>query len=159
MADHLKRAFRILLLVQVAALGLLLAGPPSAFAGTQKRAARPKPVFFTEADRADVIIRYYTDETSYMLKPLRMDGAFRSTFDRTAALKLAADQPHRDLAAVVLIHYIKPGQEAEVRDAWVADLTRLGYKRVVFLLGNNKMQANGLPVIAAPAPLTPLAAN
>ena len=110
-------------------------------------AASPK---FAEADNADFIARYYSDEASYALKPVMMEGPYRSVCDRTALLSLARQQPRHELAVVVLIHY--PGADAEegIKLAWVNDFKVLGYQRVVFLRGRNSMQVNGLPVLEYP---------
>jgi hypothetical protein len=105
---------------------------------------------FGEADGADFIVRYYSDETSYVLKPPMMDGAFRSICDRAALLRLARQQPRRELAVVVLVHY--PGSEVEepVKLAWMSDLTGLGYRRIVFLRAASRMKVNGLLVLEGP---------
>ena len=105
---------------------------------------------FTEAEAADFIARYYSDETSYLLKPPMMDGPYRSICDRARLLKLAGEQPRRELAVVVMIHYLGAQQEDTTKLAWVNDLKRLGYKRIVFLRGGNRMQVNGLPMLASP---------
>ena len=105
---------------------------------------------FTEADAADFIARYYSDGTSYLLKPATMDGPFRSICDRDRLLKLAQQQPRRELAVIVLIHYMGARQEDATKLAWVNDLRKLGYKRIVFLRGGNRMQVNGLPMLACP---------
>jgi len=105
---------------------------------------------FMEADSADFIAKYYTDETSYCLKPSKMDGAYRSICDRTALLGLARQQPRHELAVVVLVHYPGAGQEDITKLAWVNDLKGLGYQRIVFLRGHNSVQVNGLPVLEIP---------
>jgi hypothetical protein len=105
---------------------------------------------FTEADAADFIARYYSDGTSYLLKPATMDGPFRSICDRALLLKLAGQQPRRELAVIVMIHYVGAQQEETTKLAWVNDLKRLGYKRIVFLRGGHRMQVNGLPMLACP---------
>ena len=61
---------------------------------------------FTEAETADFIARYYSDETSYTLKPAMMEETFRSVCDRALLLKLAGQQPRRELAVIVMIHYL-----------------------------------------------------
>jgi hypothetical protein len=60
---------------------------------------------FGEEETADFIARYYSDETSYTLKPVMMDGAYQSICDRAFLLKLAGQRPRRELAVVVLPHY------------------------------------------------------
>src|ERR1035441_7589647 len=105
---------------------------------------------FTEAETADFIARYYSDETSYLLKPATMEGPYQSICDRTKLLKLAGQQPGRALAVIVMIHYLGAEQEDTTKLAWMNDLKRLGYKRIVFLRGGNRMQVNGLPMLASP---------
>ena len=103
-----------------------------------------------EAEAADFIARYYSDATSYVLKPALNDGAFRSICDRALLLKLAGQQPRRDLAVIVLIHYPSAATEDPVKLAWAKDLRGMGYQRIVFLRGGNHMQVNGLPTLESP---------
>ena len=133
--------------------GLLLLSSCS----TPSRVARlPR---FTEADSADFIARYYTDQTSYVLKPSMKEGEFRSTFDRAGLLGLARQQPRRELAVVVLIHYIEPGDEATAKQGWLNDLRGLGYQRIVFLRGGKNMEVNGLPILKSPPALPAIASR
>jgi hypothetical protein len=110
---------------------------------------------FTEADAADFIARYYSDQTSYALKPVRLDGQYQTVYDRPALLELARLQPGRELAVVVLVHYPNAASEEPVKLAWVNDLTGLGYRRIVFLRAGNGLQVNNLAVLESPrAPAT-----
>jgi hypothetical protein len=106
--------------------------------------------YFTEEQDADFIIKYYSDQTSYLLKPAMMDGAFRSVCDRALALKVAEQQPRRELAAVILVHYPNATSEEPVKVAWLKDLKALGYQRVVFLRGTKKLEVNGLTILENP---------
>jgi hypothetical protein len=110
-------------------------------------ATRPR---FTEADGADFVVRYYSDQASYVLKPVTMEGPYQSICDRSTLLKLAREQPGREMAVVVLIHYVTAESEESVKLAWVNDLTGLGYRRIVFLRGGRNLQVKGLPVLEAP---------
>ena len=114
---------------------------------------------FTEAETADFIARYYSDETSYALKPAMMEETFRSVCDRALLLKLAGQQPRRDLAVIVMVHY--PGSRAEdtAKLAWVKDLKGMGYQRIVFLRGSRSMQVNGLSFLECPQASATLAGN
>ena len=103
---------------------------------------------FGEEEAADFIARYYSDQTSYALKPLTMDGAYQSICDRALLLKLAGQQPRRDLAVVVLIHYVDAAREESTKLAWTNDLKGLGYQRIVFLKGNGATDPNGLLTLA-----------
>lgn len=119
--------------------------PPPGKLKLTSRAAR-----FAEEDAADFIAQYFSDETSYALKPAMMDGAFQSVCTRAALLKLAGQQPRHDLAVVVLNHYPNPADEDAAEVAWVKDLKSLGYQRIVFLRGNNTTRVNGLPILDYP---------
>src|ERR1039458_8937690 len=66
---------------------------------------------FAEAEAADFIARYCSDKTSYALKPAMMDGAFRAPCDRAPDLKLAGQQPRRDLAVIVRSEARRGGNE------------------------------------------------
>jgi hypothetical protein len=110
---------------------------------------------FSEADTADFIARYYSDQTSYILKPLVRVGPYQSIYDRPALLKLARQQSGRELAVIVLMHYPSAAFEETIKLAFVNDLTELGYRRIVFLRAGNKMRVNGLLVLSSPrAPAT-----
>ena len=100
--------------------------------------------------QSDFIVRYNDDSTSYVLKPAMMDGQFRTICDRELALKTAAAQPRRELAVVVLLHYVNTDVENSVKAAWVKDLGKAGYKRVLFCQARNRMKVIGLPLLAAP---------
>ena len=60
---------------------------------------------------------------------------------------LARQQPGRELAVVILIHYSCQSEAEAVRHKWTNLLTGLGYQRVVFLGAAGSMQVNGLPVL------------
>jgi hypothetical protein len=101
-------------------------------------------------EAADFIVRYYSDDTSYLLKPTMMDGKFRAICDRAFVLKTAREQPGRGLVAVVLTHYPNSGDEESAKVGWVNDLKGLGYQRVVFLRGSNSMDVKGLAILDSP---------
>ena len=103
---------------------------------------------FNEADQADLIIRYYSDDTSYVLKPATMEGPFLTILRKDAVLALAKQQPGRQLAVVALIHYTAESQADAVKHDWTNLLTEAGYQRIVFLRARNSMKMNGLPVLA-----------
>lgn len=103
---------------------------------------------FNEQDQADLIVRYYSDETSYVLKPKKTDGPFLTIHDKNAVLDLAKQQPGRQLAVVVLIHYVIESDAERVKHDWTTLLTQAGYRRVVFLRALNSMEVTGLPVLA-----------
>jgi hypothetical protein len=130
----------------------------------------PSPVAmlprFSEADRADFVARYYSDQTSYVLKPSMMDGKVVGTrgevgfflpCKRDEVLKAAADQRRRELAVVVLIHYPGRAEEEPAKLAWQKDLKALGYQHIVFLRGGKGMEVNGLPILEPPLTLPAIA--
>src|ERR1035437_10632665 len=103
---------------------------------------------FSEEAQADLIIRYYSDDTSYVLKPTTTEGAFLTILKKDAVLALAKRQPGRQLAVVALIHYGTESESAAVQQDWTSLLTEAGYQRIVFLRARNSMKMNGLPVLA-----------
>jgi hypothetical protein len=107
-----------------------------------------RDVRFHEQDQANLIVRYYTDETSYVVKPQKTEGPFLSILRRDDVLDVAKQLPGRELAVVILVHY--PAQDAAdaVKTKWTGLLTGLGYQRVVFLGGYGTRQVNGLPILA-----------
>jgi hypothetical protein len=109
----------------------------------------PRTARFSEQERADLIVRYYSDDTSYLLKPTKTDGPFLSILDRDAVLNVAKQQPGRQLAVVILIHYNAENEAERVKQKWTSMLTQVGYQRVVFLGALSGMRANGLPVLAS----------
>ena len=129
----------------------------SALSSAPAPVARPRK--FAEEQAADFIVRYYSDEVSYVLKPLMMDGQYRSVCDRPLLLRLAARQPGRELAVIVLVHYPGADAEADTKLAWVNDLTRLGYRRIVFLRSRNDMKVDGLILLETPRASTISAAK
>jgi hypothetical protein len=129
--------------------------PPGNLRVTATTSSRPpapaaKSTKFAEEQSADFIARYYSDEASYALKPLKMEGQYKTICDRALLLKLAGEQPRHELAVVVLVHYAIAGTEDAVKLAWVKDLTGLGYRRIVFLRGGSSMQVSGLPILDFP---------
>lgn len=110
------------------------------------RAARVQR--FNEHDYANLVVRYYTDDTSYVLKPAATDGPFLSVLNKEAVLEVAKRQPGRQLAVVIMIHHGAQSEVERVRHKWEDLLTAVGYERVVFLRASKGMQVNGLPVLA-----------
>jgi hypothetical protein len=105
-------------------------------------------VRFNEQEQANLIVRYYTDDTSYVLKPTKTDGPFLSVLGKDAVLDVAKQQPGRELAVVILIHYGAESEAGKVKHKWTTLLTEMGYQRVVFLRSSGNMRVNGLPVLA-----------
>jgi hypothetical protein len=103
---------------------------------------------FNEQAEADLIVRYYSDETSYVLKPKKTEGPFLTIHDKHAVLDLAKKQPGHQLAVVVLIHYVIESDAEKVKHDWTTLLIQAGYRRVVFLRALNSMEVTGLPVLA-----------
>ena len=105
-------------------------------------------VRFHEQDQADLIVRYYSDETSFVVKPLKTEGPFLSILRRDDVLDVARQLPGRELAVVILVHYPALDTTEAAKTKWTGLLTGLGYQRVVFLGGYGSRQVNGLPVLA-----------
>ena len=129
--------------------GLLL----TSCATTPTEAPRPP---FTEEDQADVIIRYYSDDVSRILKPKQTEGEFLSTFDVKSALEVARKQPGRELAVVVLIFF---NTSDDVKIKWCDLLKNIGYHRIVFLRGDKGLHVNGLSILENPPSTTASAAR
>jgi hypothetical protein len=108
----------------------------------------PRVVRFHEQDQANLIFRYYSDETSYVLKPRQTDGAFMSILRCDDVAKVAEQLPSRELAVVILLHYRNQCQADAIMSKWTGLLRGLGYQRVVFLAGCRGKQINGLPILA-----------
>ena len=109
-----------------------------------------------EVKQADFILHYWSDLTSYVLKPPVMDrtvGAqFYSIYGRADVLKLAAARPGRALALIAVTYFPDSAAEETVKLAWANDLQSLGYKEIIFCRGNpNKVdQIIGLEVLNGP---------
>jgi hypothetical protein len=104
---------------------------------------------FNDQEQANLIVRYYTDDTSYLLKPEAKNGPFLAVLNKDAVLEVAKHQAGRQLAVVVLIHYAAESEAEAVKSKWKNLLTEAGYQRVVFLRGRSGTQINGLPVLAS----------
>jgi hypothetical protein len=103
---------------------------------------------FVEEDNAGIVIRYYSDKVSRVLKPAQMEGPFLSTFDRQGVLELAKQQPGRELAVVILLQF---NASEEVKRDWMSLLEGVGYRRVVFLLAEKgNLKINGLQILENP---------
>jgi hypothetical protein len=109
----------------------------------------PRTARFSEQDRADLIVRYYSEDTSYVVKPAQTEGQFLSIFKQDAVLDVAKQQPGRKLAVVILIRYNTESEAEAVKRNWVTKLTQVGYQRVVFLRGMSGHRINGLPILAS----------
>jgi hypothetical protein len=125
---------------------LLLAALLATSCSTSRQAYEGR---FKDQERANLIVRYYTDETSYLLKPLAKDGPFLAVLNKDAVVELAKQQTQRELAVVVLIHYSSESEAGVVKRKWTSLLGEAGYQRVVFLHGQGGMRVNGLPVVGS----------
>jgi hypothetical protein len=102
---------------------------------------------FHEEANADVIVRYFSDQTSYVLKPAKLEGEFQSMFSRDEVLNLIQGQAGRDLAVVVLGRYGVKSMQTKVLGDWDHALADMGFRRRVFLQGGNSSKVAGLPVL------------
>jgi hypothetical protein len=105
---------------------------------------------FHEEQAANVIIRYYSNDTIYMLKPERTEGSFQSVLMRAEVLTLASQLPEHELAVVVIGKYTRTEDEDAVKSRWNLDLTQAGFRRIVFLQGGQAMVVKGLPILKSP---------
>jgi hypothetical protein len=105
-------------------------------------------VRFHEQDQANLIVRYYTDDTSFVVKPQKTNGPFLSILRRDDVLDVAKQLPGRELAVVILVRYPSQDTADAVKTKWKGLLTGLGYQRVVFLGGYGGRHVNGLPILA-----------
>ena len=103
---------------------------------------------FGEENRADIVVRFYTDQVCRVLKPLKTEGPFLSTYDKGRACAVANEQSGRGLAVVILVRL---NASEEVKRWWFDRLGELGYKRVVFLQAKEGLQVNGLPILRGPS--------
>jgi hypothetical protein len=117
---------------------------------TQHQIASSEPKFF-ESTHADIIVRYYSDNISRIMKPLQMEGPFLTSFDKGAVLDLAKQQAGRDLAVVVLLQF---NASDRVKQSWLTPLAGMGYKRVVFLRAENGRKLDGLSILENPTEVT-----
>jgi hypothetical protein len=102
-----------------------------------------------EVRQADFIVRYNDERTSYVLKPLMTEqvgkDSYRSFYTRQEVAKLAAGQPRRERAIVVLslfgIYSSTVGAVSKSEDvteewqmqlrAFVGDLENAGYRHLI----------------------------
>jgi len=106
---------------------------------------------FQNEPNASVVIRYYSDATSFMLKPEKLEGSFRSLLDKSQILKIAKDEPARDMAVVIIGIFETKQEEDHVMRAWMRPLKQLGFQRTVFLRAGRHMEVQGLPIIDNPS--------
>ena len=104
---------------------------------------------FKQEEQADLVVRYYTDDNSYVLKPATRNGQFLEVLNKDAVLEVAKQQPGRELAVLILIHYTAPSEANAVEQNWAKLLKGVGYQRVVFLRASSNMKINGLPILAS----------
>jgi hypothetical protein len=117
---------------------------------TSSHRAKEEPKFH-EANNADVVIRYYTENVTRILKPVQMEGPFFANFDRTGGLELAKQQPGRELAVVILLEF---NSSDRVKWNWLTPLKEMGYKRIVFLRAEKGLKVDGLSIMADPGEIT-----
>jgi len=117
---------------------------------TQRANVSVEPKFH-EAQAADLVVRFYSENISRILKPIQMEGPFLTSFDRAGVLDLAKQQSGRELAVVVLLQF---NSSDRVKQSWLSPLRDLGYKRIVFLRAENGMKIDGLSVLENPHEIT-----
>ncbi|MEY4385465.1 MAG: hypothetical protein RLY20_748 [Verrucomicrobiota bacterium] len=103
---------------------------------------------FDEAEFADLVLKYASDQTIFMVKPDGHEGAFYRIFNRDEICALDAQRLGRRDMAVVMIGFNRDlAVEQQIKEEWVSSLTKLNYHRVVFLRSSDHNEVNGLRVI------------
>src|ERR1019366_10218642 len=77
-------------------------------------------VRFNQQEQANLVVRYYTDDTSYVLKPAKTDGPYLAVFNKNAVLDVAKQQPGRELSLVILMRFRAQGGASAGRRTWVS---------------------------------------
>ena len=124
-------------------LVLLLAG-----CATNPHYVADGPKFYEEAD-ANLIVRYSSENTVFMLRPDGHEGPFQQIFTRQELCDKVAVQPgERNLAVVIINHYFMRDLELQVKAGWRENLNQLHFRRIVFLRGNDRGNVNGLRIVS-----------
>jgi hypothetical protein len=92
-----------------------------------------------------------------MIKPSKLDGAFRCAFSSDDVLGIAKAQPGRDLAVIVIDPYPNKKDMDVMKAKWRQSLAELGYHRLVILRSGIGMKVNRLRVIENIETATPMA--
>ncbi len=145
-------AINLLSCLPMPKLMFLLFAACGLFAGcstSQRAASLP---LFKDDGSANIIIRYYSDSTSTMLKPEKHEGNFNTLLTINDVMEIARQVPGRDLAVVVLNTFHTKADEQVMMRRWQDSLAALGYHHTVFLRGNRNQGVNGLPVLPGPLP-------
>jgi hypothetical protein len=122
--------------------GLLLL---SSCASTQHAGVGRK---FKDTASANLVIRYASDQTIFMLKPDGHDGLFFRIFNRDELCAMDTSRTgSRELAVVVIGYNYLPETEQVIRDGWVESLAKLNYRRIVFLRFSEGKEVDDLRVI------------
>lgn len=104
---------------------------------------------FRQESSANLIVRYSSENTVFMLRPYAQEGPFQRIFTRQELCAEIAAQPgDRTLAVVVINNYRMLALEQQTKQRWVDSLSRLNYRRVVFLRGNERGNINGLRIVS-----------
>jgi hypothetical protein len=104
---------------------------------------------FYDADSANLIIRYSSDNTIYRIKPEGHDGEFYRLFTRDMICAEAAQTTGpKDLAVVIIGYNHSLEIEHQIISGWVEALRNLHYHRVVFLRARDSQQVDRLHVIS-----------
>jgi len=127
---------------------LLLALPLLVSSCTTTDLDRAESRVFTEEAIADLVLKYSSDQTVFMLKPDGHDGAFYRVLNREQVRALDASRTgKRDLSVVVIGFNRAPAVEQQIKDSWAAMLADLKYRRVVFLRDADLDRSDGLRII------------
>ena len=106
------------------------------------------PQRFRDGDTADLVLRFYSWDSIYVMRPDSREDGFLPLFSR-ASISQQLDRPDikRDLVVVVLGYLYSRDQQADILRDWKSLLDERGFRRVVFLRGTGHKTIDGLPVL------------
>lgn len=136
---------------------LTLAGCQSVAPGPLARLPR-----FTEAEQADTVIKHYSWDYIFVLRPAVMDGPFRRILKaENIGPAIRATVTRRDLAVVLVGWQLSERDSATLGEHWRNLLEGEGFRRVVCIKPLSETKLNGSPVVydSAAAPRRALPAS
>lgn len=103
---------------------------------------------FQEADAADLVLRFYSWDSIYVIKPDSRESGFMPLFNRASVgEQLDRPQTKRDLVVVIIGNNYSSAQQEEVLRDWKTLLDVRGFRRAVFLSGTGHKSIDGLPIL------------
>jgi hypothetical protein len=103
---------------------------------------------FHEADSVNVVLRFYTWNTFYIVQPNFREGGFlRPLKSRDLGGAFSSLKLRRDMAVVLIGTSYRGVNLTRSVDDWKVVLAQHGFRRVVFLRDNDENKLDGLPII------------